>query len=147
MKLPCLPYVDDMMKSTFTFFITIFINVAFLFSILVNINKIIDEKSTKMKEYLKLIGIKWYTLWLSWFLRILLGYLIISVLLALFGIISFSESSKEFGKDVHRAIFLKTNFFVILSTFVVYSIQSSSFIVLVSQFFKKREINRIFFSS
>jgi ATP-binding cassette subfamily A (ABC1) protein 3 len=144
-KLPCQAYVEDQLSSLFTFFITIIINVAFLFTILVNINKIIDEKNTKMKEYLKLIGIKWYTIWLSWFLRILLVYITMSLLLAILGSIKLSTDFKdEFGKAISKALFLRTDFITIFVTFVVYSIQSAAFIVLVSQFFKKRKISKFF---
>jgi hypothetical protein len=116
-------------------FITIIINVAFLFTILVNINKIIDEKLTKMKEYLKLVGVKWYTIWLSWFLRIFLIYFLISLALSIVGSIKFYSNNKTLS----RALFSKTDFLVILSTLIIYSIQSAAFIVLVSQFFKKRK--------
>jgi hypothetical protein len=134
-KLPCQAYTEDQLNSLFTFFITIIINVAFLFTILVNINKIIDEKLTKMKEYLKLVGVKWYTIWLSWFLRIFLIYFLISLALSIVGSIKFYSNNKTLS----RALFSKTDFLVILSTLIIYSIQSAAFIVLVSQFFKKRK--------
>ncbi len=98
-----------------------------------------------MKEYLKLIGIKWYTIWLSWFLRILLAYITMSLLLAILGSIKLSTDFKdEFGKAISKALFLRTDFITIFVTFVVYSIQSAAFIVLVSQFFKKRKISKFF---
>jgi hypothetical protein len=136
-KLPCQAYTEDQLNSLFTFFITIIINVAFLFTILVNINKIIDEKLTKMKEYLKLVGVKWYTIWLSWFLRIFLIYFLISLAFTIVGSIKFYSDDKK--RKLSRALFSNTDFLVILSTLIVYSIQSAAFIVLVSQFFKKRK--------
>ena len=95
---------------------------------------------TKMKEYLKLIGVKWYTIWLSWFLRIFLVYFLLSFVLSIIGAIEFSsEDRDEFNKTFSRALFSKTDFSVILSTLIVYSIQSAAFVILVSQFFKKRK--------
>jgi hypothetical protein len=93
-----------------------------------------------MKEYLKLVGIKWYIIWLSWFIRSILIYTILSLL---FAIVGFAHMPIKQGQNSTiyqtKAIFTSTNFFVIFSTLFVYSIQVSSFIILVSQIFSRRK--------
>jgi hypothetical protein len=49
MQLPCPAYVNDELKATFAFFITIIISIAFLFTFLKNLSDIIVEKQSKMK--------------------------------------------------------------------------------------------------
>jgi hypothetical protein len=137
-QLPCQAYIEDELKATFAFFIPIIINIALLFSFLVNINNIIVEKKSKMKEYLKLVGIKFHVIWLTWFIRIFLVYFLISIVLAIFGVIRIHKTN-EYNNYVSKGLFRTTSFFVILISFTVYSIQSAAFIVLMAQFFKKRK--------
>ena len=101
-----------------------------------------------MKEYLKLVGIKWYTIWLTWFLRVFLMYFFLSLILAILGTISIS--TKEFddnNKTLKKGLFYTTDFWVIFATFIVYSIQSAAFIVLFSQLFTKRKSLALNFQS
>lgn len=46
------------------------------------------------KEYLKLIGIKWYTIWITWFLRSLTLNTIISVAISAAGFIQFPGGNR-----------------------------------------------------
>ena len=55
----CPAYVQDDMVSFFGFFITIIMTVSYIFTMLVTVGNTVTEKATKMKEYLKLIGVKW----------------------------------------------------------------------------------------
>ena len=137
-QIPCQAYVEDELKATFAFFIPIIINIAFLFSFLVNLNSIIVEKQSKMKEYLKLVGIKFQVIWLTWFIRIFLMYFIVSIILAIFGVIRINKTDED-NNLVSKGLFKTTSFFVILISFTVYSMQSAAFIVLMAQFFKKRK--------
>ncbi len=55
----CPAYVQDDMVSFFGFFLTIIMTVSYIFTMLVTVGNTVTEKATKMKEYLKLIGVKW----------------------------------------------------------------------------------------
>ena len=71
MQLPCQSYVEDELKATFAFFIPIIINIAFLFTFLINVNNIIVEKQSKMKEYLKLVTYKTFNFSKPFLIRLL----------------------------------------------------------------------------
>lgn len=141
-QIPCQSYYRDEIKARFGFFFSIIIAITFIFTLIVNIGNMIVEKETKMKEYLKLVGVKWYIIWLSWFIRSISIYTILSLL---FTVICFIPMPLKSGQNSSvyqaKAIFTNSNFFVIFSTLFVYSIQVSSFILLISQIFSKRKFN------
>ncbi len=56
-------YSNDILKTRFLFFVTLLIQFTYVFTLIVNIGNIVLEKQTKMKEYLKLLGVKWYVIW------------------------------------------------------------------------------------
>ena len=137
LKYFCPGYDSDVLKSTFAFFSVIIIQIAFLFTLIVNLGNIIVEKQTKMKEYLKMVGIKWYVIWITWLIRILIPYMILSLLLSIIVIAQLSPRVMSPSSAPTKAIFLYTNWFVGFSTFFVYSIQTSLFIILLGQIFSK----------
>ena len=94
-----------------------------------------------VKEYLRLVGIKWQAVWITWLMRSFIPYVILSLIITIFGVIQMnprliSSSSVNYTK---KAIFMNTNFFVVFCTFVVYSFQTAVFTLLMGQFFSKRE--------
>ena len=136
----CPGYDNDVFKTNFAFFPVIIIQISFLFTLIVNLGNIIVEKQTKMKEYLKMVGIKWYAIWITWLIRILIPYMILSLLISLIAIAKLPSRVKTDTSLVDKAIFLNTNFFIGFSTFFVYSIQTSLFIILLGQIFSKSEL-------
>jgi hypothetical protein len=130
------------MKATYSFLVPIIISFAFLFTIIVTIGNIVAEKQSKMKEYLKLVGIKWYVIWLTWFLRSIVIYTIISVLISSIGLIPIpaSQYTNSTRSYVARQLFTFTNFGITLLTLFIYSIQTSAFTILMSQIFSKRNV-------
>ena len=65
-------------------------------------------------------------------------YFALSIIFAILSIIPFSSDQLDDNdKPVTKALFNSTNFFLILFTLIVYSIECASFIVVASQFFKK----------
>ena len=128
----CPSYTFDIFKSNFSFFLVIIIEMAYLFTFLINLKNIIVEKETKMKEYLKLVGIKWYSIWIAWIIRSFLPYLILTLLLSIISIVTFS--GRESGTP-SKAVFGVTNYFIILSCYFVYSVQVTMFTLLMGQIF------------
>ena len=136
----CPGYDSDIFKTNFAFFPVIIIQISFLFTLIVNLGNIIVEKQTKMKEYLKMVGIKWYVIWITWLIRILIPYMILSLLISIIAIAKLPPREKTNSNLTDKAIFLNTNFFVGFSTFFVYSIQTSLFIILLGQIFSKSKL-------
>nr|QUF59430.1 ATP-binding cassette transporter Abca3-like2 [Brachionus angularis] len=133
----CPEYDNDIFKTRFSFFPLIIVQIAFLFTLIVNLGNIIVEKQTKMKEYLKLVGIKWYVMWITWIIRSLIPYMILSLLFAIVTAIKFNPRIKDDSSLTKKAVFYHTNFFVGFSLFFVYSIQVAMFTLLLGQIFSK----------
>jgi hypothetical protein len=67
-------------------------------------------------------------------------YFLITIIITIAGAITFKTNDKDqFNKTISKGLFYTTNPSVILTTFIVYAIQSSAFNVLFSQFFKSRK--------
>jgi hypothetical protein len=109
--------------------------------------RIIINYFHKKKEYLKLLGIKWYIIWITWFLRTLIPYLILSVLITIFTSISLnprvaSDANATFP-NTKKAVFQTTQGFVVFSVMFVYSIQCAMFILMLGQMFAKPFVAKI----
>ena len=132
----CPSYNDDIFKTRFSFFAVLLITIAYLFTLVVNLGNIIVEKQTKMKEYLKLVGIKWYTIWITWFLRSFLLYTVITLILS--GILKAKLKPRLSGNEYgEKAFLMTTEWFVGFSLFFIYSIQTSMFTLLLGQIFSQ----------
>ena len=142
----CPAFTFDILYSRFGFFPILLIQFTYLFSLVVNVGSIILEKSTKMKEYLKLLGISWYNLWITWFLRMLIPFLILSILIAGVSKIKMEPRDKS-GDYEKKAVFAQTNFFVVFSILFVYSNQAAMFGLLLGQLFSKRNYLIIFWAN
>nr|APD26547.1 ATP-binding cassette transporter subfamily A member 3-like X1 protein [Brachionus koreanus] len=132
----CPDFEQDELLSTFSFFPSLLISVAFMFTSVFTTGNIVAEKANKMKEYLKLVGIKWYAIYASWFIRNISIYLILSIVISIICKIYLGPNSDN-QLVTSRAIFTHTNFTIILIVLLVYSVQVVSFTLLLSQFFSK----------
>nr|QUF59429.1 ATP-binding cassette transporter Abca3-like1 [Brachionus angularis] len=130
----CPDYEQDELESTFAFFPPLLISIAFIFTSVFTIGNIVAEKSSKMKEYLKLVGIRWYTIYISWWIRNVIIFFILSVVISIVCKIYLSPNSSN-PLLLSRAVLTNTNFLVIFVFLLIYSIQSVSFTLLVSQLF------------
>lgn len=130
----CPSYIQDDMISFFAFFITIVVVVAYMFTMLVTVGNTVSEKASKMKEYLKLIGVRWQAIWIASWIRSMIFYLLLSLLIAVFTKIQLEPNSNNF-RLLNKQILMKTDFMIIFSLLFVYSIQVSIFNLLVAQFF------------
>lgn len=85
-------------------------------------------------------------IWLTWFIRSLVVYTVLSLLISIIGIVPVSprSSANTTLTYVNRYIFQTTSFGVIFMTFFVYSLQVSMFTILMAQIFSKCEYS--FFS-
>ena len=57
------------------------------------------------KEYLKLLGIKWYMIWITWFIRIFSPYIVLSVLFTILTQIRLYNSKDS---SINKATFMQT---------------------------------------
>ncbi len=134
----CPSYNDDLFKQSFSFLLLVLIQVSYLFTLLITLKNIIVEKETKMKEYLKLMGIKWYSIWIAWIIRMFIPYLILTFVLSIVSILPFSarsSSSSSISYTPNKSIFLTTSYYVGLFTYLVYAIQVTMFGLLMGQIF------------
>ncbi|CAF0854082.1 unnamed protein product [Brachionus calyciflorus] len=130
----CPDFEQDELLSTFSFFPSLLISIAFMFTSVFTIGNIVSEKANKMKEYLKLVGVKWYAIYVSWWIRNIIIYSILSLIISIICKIYLSPNSNN-PLLASRAIFTNTNFIIIFSILLVYSVQVVSFTLLLSQFF------------
>jgi hypothetical protein len=137
MSFNCPDFAKDDMKSVFGFFVPLLISVAFMLTALVTIGNIVGEKSTKLKEYLKLIGIKYYAMWFTWWIRSIIVYMMISIYLTIISRIFFPANTSKNPFITEKSIFINTNAFIFLLFLSAYSIQVATFTILISQFFSK----------
>ncbi len=78
-------------------------------------------------------------IWLTWFLRILLPFLALSLLLAIITKIEMNPRVRDDASLEKKAVFKQAQFFVVFSILFVYSLQSSMFCILLGQIFSKRK--------
>ena len=57
------------------------------------------------KEYLKLLGVKWYMIWITWFIRIFSPYMVLSVLFTVLTQIRLYNSKDT---AINKATFMQT---------------------------------------
>jgi len=96
----------------------------------------VGEKQSKMKEYLGIMGIRWYISAFAWFLRSMAVYLVMSAMAAMYGSILLQRRmDKPYFQS--KALFAHTHWSVIFFVCVVYSLQTSLFALFISQIFSK----------
>lgn len=76
-------------------------------------------------------------MWITWIIRSLIPYMILSLLFAIIAVIKLNPRVKDDSSLTQKAIFLTTNFFVGFSLFFVYSVQVAVFTLLLGQIFSK----------
>ena len=135
----CPDYEMDFLKTYLQFFPPVIASFAFLVTFLVTISSIIREKESKMKEYLRLIGVNPVVIWLCWVMRSFSIYLVLSIILTITSTMKFD---KKIPNDLSskKALFQNTDPLLIFLTFFIYSIQTTSLSLLISQIFSKRNI-------
>ena len=127
----------DYLKSIFSFLVPILISLSYLVTFIVNVSNIIIEKETKMKEYLRLIGVKPTVIWMCWIIRSLVFYFILSSTISYILIfVQRNNSSRSFLSYTSSSLM-----FLVL---IVYSIQITFLSLFVGQFFRKSKAGFLF---
>ena len=94
---------------------------------------------------MKLVGIKWYAIWFTLWLRSLVVFIPLSLVIASFSTIVLQPNSSNNFLFAEKALLKNTNFFLFLIFLLTYSLQVSTFILFISQFFSKSNYYCIFF--
>ena len=116
-----LKYVNDPFMTNFAGTLGFFLFVTSLVPVCRMISKVVTEKESKVRESMKMMGLKDTPYWLSWFFMYTLIYLMISILSTL----------------VSFAIFTYSNKFVVFLMFFLYGQSCIAFSVLISAMFNK----------
>ena len=80
---PTPPYIVDNFASAVGAFLGLLFVIIFVYSVTRMIKLIVEEKETRIKEGLKMMGLKPSTLWLSWLITYLIIFIITSILITL----------------------------------------------------------------
>ena len=90
---------------------------------------------------MKLAGIKWYVIWITWLLRSLMVYVVLSLVLSAVTKITLNprQSGSLYGT---KAVFKNTDWILVFSIFIVYSIQTAMFTLLAGQIFRKSSVKQ-----
>jgi hypothetical protein len=97
-----------------------------------------------MKEYLKLVGIRWYIFPISMFIHSFCFYSIISALITIATKVKLPPANINGSFYSYKALFENTDSMIVFSTLFVYSIQLPLFTILLAQFFSKRMLEKFF---
>nr|QNH67862.1 ATP-binding cassette transporter subfamily A member 3-like protein X3 [Brachionus rotundiformis] len=135
-QIGCSGYLNDELKSSFGFLIPLLIQLGYLIPLINTIGQIVREKQTKMNEYLKIIGIKPFVYKLSYFIRLGLVYVLMSLMVAFYCTLELEPKRPE--ERLTKKVLLKhVQSYVLFLTMMCYSIQCSLFALFVSVFFTK----------
>nr|QUF59428.1 ATP-binding cassette transporter Abca3-2 [Brachionus angularis] len=131
-KFPYPPYNDDKFVAVIQAIFPFIIMLSFIFTVILTAKAIVYEKETGIKEAMKLMGMKSWIYWLSWYIKTML-------LLApslVFMIISF-KIKINLNSGGKASIIDKTDGFLFASFLFLYASSSITFTFLCTTFFKK----------
>ena len=77
---------------------------------------------------------KWYVIWMGWLIRSLFPYILLA---GLFTIVSSVQLSPRLSGTsyTNKAVFASVHWTLVLTFYLVYSLQASTFILIASQLF------------
>ena len=134
----CPEHIRDDMISEFAFFIPIVITLAFLITMIITVGNTVKEKASRMKGYLKLNGVKWQAIWIATWIRSMVFYTLFSIIAVIITKVEWHSGYEFLANYKMKAVFMNTQFMVVLSLLFVYSVQVSIFNLLMTQFFSSR---------
>ena len=143
-KFDCPAYVDNILNSVLSFLATVLISLSFLTTFLITVTSIIEEKSSKTREYLKLIGVKPSVIWLGWIIRSLSIYSILSIIIFISSTYRI-KTNLPFQYVGDKALFLHTEPVLILLICLIYSLQVASLALMIGQIFSKGKKSAVLF--
>ncbi len=95
-------------------------------------------KIFNFKEYLRLVGIKSQAFWITWWLRLIANFILISILITIVTKISLSANSVAYRLLPEKIILEQTSSYLVFLFLCAYSTQVSTFVLLLAQLFNKR---------
>nr|QUF59427.1 ATP-binding cassette transporter Abca3-1 [Brachionus angularis] len=131
-RFPYPPYNDDKFVPIIIAMFPFIIMLSFIFTVILTAKAIVYEKETGIKEAMKLMGMKSWIYWLSWYIKTML--LLVPSLV--FMIISF-KIKINLSSGGSASIIDKTDAFLFASFLFLYASSSITFTFLCTTFFKK----------
>lgn len=126
-KYLCPGYTSDTLKTMFSFFVPCLVSLTFLSTFIINASNIIMEKESKMKEYLKLVGVRPVVIWICLFFRSMIVYFVLSFILTI----------TLDGELANRPFLWNTSSAVAFLVLIVFSIQTTFLSILVGHVFSR----------
>lgn len=131
-RFPFPPYNDDKFVSIIAAFLPFIIVLSFVFTVIITAKQIVYEKETGLKEAMKLMGMKSWVYWLSWYIKTLILLLpsLIFMMIAYKIKIPLKDGSEA-------SIIDRTNPVLFAIFLILYASSSITFTFLCTTFFKK----------
>lgn len=131
-RFPFPPYDDDKLVIVITALFPFIIMLSFVFTVIITAKSIVYEKETGLKEAMKLMGMKSWIYWLSWYIK---TYLLLLPSLIFMAIAFKIKINLKYGGQA--AIIDKTDPFLFALFLLLYASSSITFMFLCTTFFKK----------
>jgi ATP-binding cassette subfamily A (ABC1) protein 3 len=131
-RFPYPPYADDKFVAVIQALFPFIIMLSFIFTVILTAKSIVHEKETGIKEAMRLMGMKTWVYWLSWYIKTFL-MLTPSVLFMIFSY----KIKLELKDGGEAAIIDKTDTFLFSLFLFLYVSSSITFTFLCTTFFKK----------
>lgn len=134
-RFPYPPYDDDKFVAIIQALFPFIIIISFIFTVILTAKAIVYEKETGIKEAMKLMGMKTWVYWLSWYIKTFL--LLLPSLL--FMIISY-KIKVELNSGGYASIINKTDPFLFALFMFLYASSSITFTFMCTTFFKTANV-------
>ncbi len=127
------PYVEDGFITVIVGMFPYIILLSFTFIVILTTKEIVEEKETGIKEAMRLMGMKSWIYWLSWYIKTL----VILIPAIIIMVISYKIKLPIKNGLASASIINKTDPFLLALFLFMYSSSLVSFILMCSAFFKK----------
>jgi hypothetical protein len=128
--------------TIFSFLIPCLISLTFMPTFLINAKNIVAEKETKMKEYLKLVGVKPVVIWICLVLRSMIVYFLLSIILTCVLVRVILVNSYN-DSQIDRQFLVNTSWGIVFLVLIMFSIQTTLLSILVGHVFSKCKLRLI----
>lgn len=126
------PYTNDKFVAIIAAFLPFVVLISFVFTIILTAEAIVHEKETGLKEAMKLMGMKPWVYWFSWYLKTFV--LLIPAIILM--VVSFKY--KVTSQQGDKASIINFSDPILLTVFLVFYASSSiTFMFVCTTFFKK----------